>query len=112
MFSELIFTIKQVSLIFPKVATDKVAGKLSSTLSWVKNSVSLTVSQMASQVATPSSLHTTVASSTASLSSPLLSLPDPAQPGWCGAVGQTRGAEQVRVLHPMSSGEFVSSLHL
>ncbi|XP_016398521.1 ecotropic viral integration site 5 protein homolog isoform X3 [Sinocyclocheilus rhinocerous] len=51
------------------VATDKVAGKLSSTLSWVKNSVSLTVSQMASQVATPSSLHTTVASSTASLSS-------------------------------------------
>ncbi|XP_026120116.1 ecotropic viral integration site 5 protein homolog isoform X5 [Carassius auratus] len=52
------------------VATDKVAGKLSSTLSWVKNSVSHTVSQMASQVATPSSLHTTVASSTASLSSP------------------------------------------
>lgn len=70
MFSELIFTIKQLSLIFPKVATDKVAGKLSSTLSWVKNSVSLTVSQMASQVATPSSLHTTVASSMASLSSP------------------------------------------
>ncbi|XP_048107422.1 EVI5-like protein isoform X6 [Alosa alosa] len=38
------------------VATDKVAGKLSSTLSWVRNSVSHTVSQMASQVATPSSL--------------------------------------------------------
>ncbi|XP_062371607.1 ecotropic viral integration site 5 protein homolog isoform X4 [Sardina pilchardus] len=38
------------------VATDKVAGKLSSTLSWVRNSVSHTVSQMASQVASPSSL--------------------------------------------------------
>ncbi|XP_051569137.1 ecotropic viral integration site 5 protein homolog isoform X3 [Myxocyprinus asiaticus] len=59
------------------VATDKVAGKLSSTLSWVKNSVSHTVSQMASQVATPSSLHTTAASSTASLSSP--SSPSPTQ---------------------------------
>ncbi|XP_027002157.1 EVI5-like protein isoform X1 [Tachysurus fulvidraco] len=55
------------------VATDKVAGKLSSTLSWVKNSVSHTVSQMASQVATPSSLHTVVGSSTVSLSSPGLS---------------------------------------
>ncbi|XP_017335360.1 ecotropic viral integration site 5 protein homolog isoform X5 [Ictalurus punctatus] len=55
------------------VATDKVAGKLSSTLSWVKNSVSHTVSQMASQVAAPSSLHTVVGSSTISLSSPGLS---------------------------------------
>ncbi|KAF5893296.1 ecotropic viral integration site 5 protein isoform X1 [Clarias magur] len=55
------------------VATDKVAGKLSSTLSWVKNSVSHTVSQMASQVAAPSSLHTTVGSSTVSLSPPGLS---------------------------------------
>ncbi|XP_058258403.1 ecotropic viral integration site 5 protein homolog isoform X6 [Hemibagrus wyckioides] len=55
------------------VATDKVAGKLSSTLSWVKNSVSHTVSQMASQVAAPSSLHTVVGSSTVSLSSPGLS---------------------------------------
>ncbi|XP_060775810.1 EVI5-like protein isoform X2 [Neoarius graeffei] len=55
------------------VASDKVAGKLSSTLSWVKNSVSLTVSQMASQVAAPSSLHTVVGSSTVSLSSPGLS---------------------------------------
>uniref|UniRef100_A0AAR2JPH1 Rab-GAP TBC domain-containing protein n=2 Tax=Pygocentrus nattereri TaxID=42514 RepID=A0AAR2JPH1_PYGNA len=63
------------------VATDKVAGKLSSTLSWVKNSVSHTVSQMASQVATPSSLHTTAGSSTASLTSPGLSpsTPSPAQ---------------------------------
>ncbi|XP_046711313.1 ecotropic viral integration site 5 protein homolog isoform X5 [Silurus meridionalis] len=57
----------------PFVATDKVAGKLSSTLSWVKNSVSHTVSQMASQVAAPSSLHTMVGSSTVSLSSPGLS---------------------------------------
>ncbi|XP_026069533.1 ecotropic viral integration site 5 protein homolog isoform X5 [Carassius auratus] len=62
------------------VATDKVAGKLSSTLSWVKNSVSLTVSQMASQVATPSSLHTTVASSTASLSSPSSASPTQLSP--------------------------------
>uniref|UniRef100_A0AAR2IQ76 Rab-GAP TBC domain-containing protein n=1 Tax=Pygocentrus nattereri TaxID=42514 RepID=A0AAR2IQ76_PYGNA len=64
-----------------QVATDKVAGKLSSTLSWVKNSVSHTVSQMASQVATPSSLHTTAGSSTASLTSPGLSpsTPSPAQ---------------------------------
>ncbi|XP_016135013.1 ecotropic viral integration site 5 protein homolog isoform X3 [Sinocyclocheilus grahami] len=62
------------------VATDKVAGKLSSTLSWVKNSVSLTVSQMASQVATPSSLHTTVASSTASLSSPSSASPSQLSP--------------------------------
>ncbi|XP_022541063.2 ecotropic viral integration site 5 protein homolog isoform X6 [Astyanax mexicanus] len=63
------------------VATDKVAGKLSSTLSWVKNSVSHTVSQMASQVATPSSLHTTAGSSTPSLISPGLSpsTPSPAQ---------------------------------
>ncbi|XP_016346809.1 ecotropic viral integration site 5 protein homolog isoform X4 [Sinocyclocheilus anshuiensis] len=62
------------------VATDKVAGKLSSTLSWVKNSVSLTVSQMASQVATPSSLHTTVASFTASLSSPSSASPTQLSP--------------------------------
>ncbi|XP_056315870.1 EVI5-like protein isoform X1 [Danio aesculapii] len=62
------------------VATDKVAGKLSSTLSWVKNSVSHTVSQMASQVATPSSLHTTVASSTASLSSPSSASPTQLSP--------------------------------
>ncbi|XP_073707273.1 ecotropic viral integration site 5 protein homolog isoform X3 [Garra rufa] len=62
------------------VATDKVAGKLSSTLSWVKNSVSLTVSQMASQVATPSSLHTTVASSPASLSSPSSASPTQLSP--------------------------------
>uniref|UniRef100_A0A8C2CIS8 Ecotropic viral integration site 5b n=1 Tax=Cyprinus carpio TaxID=7962 RepID=A0A8C2CIS8_CYPCA len=68
------------SFIFPKVATDKVAGKLSSTLSWVKNSVSHTVSQMASQVATPSSLHTTVASSTASLSSPSSASPTQLSP--------------------------------
>lgn len=80
MFSEFIFTIKHVSFIFPKVATDKVAGKLSSTLSWVKNSVSHTVSQMASQVATPSSLHTTVASSTASLSSPSSASPTQLSP--------------------------------
>uniref|UniRef100_A0AAY5ENC4 Rab-GAP TBC domain-containing protein n=1 Tax=Electrophorus electricus TaxID=8005 RepID=A0AAY5ENC4_ELEEL len=64
-----------------QVATDKVAGKLSSTLSWVKNSVSHTVSQMASQVATPSSLHTTVGPSTVSLTSPGLSpsMPSSAQ---------------------------------
>ncbi|TRY89295.1 hypothetical protein DNTS_003464 [Danionella cerebrum] len=58
------------------VATDKVAGKLSSTLSWVKNSVS----QMASQVATPSSLHTTVASSTTPLSSPSSTSPSQLSP--------------------------------
>uniref|UniRef100_A0A8C1WEK4 Ecotropic viral integration site 5b n=1 Tax=Cyprinus carpio TaxID=7962 RepID=A0A8C1WEK4_CYPCA len=51
-----------------------------STLSWVKNSVSHTVSQMASQVATPSSLHTTVASSTASLSSPSSASPTQLSP--------------------------------
>lgn len=62
------------------MATDKVTGKLSSTLSWVKNSVSHTVSQMASQVATPSSLHTTVASSTASLSSPSSASPTQLSP--------------------------------
>lgn len=62
-----------------QVATDKVAGKLSSTLSWVKNSVSHTVSQMASQVATPTSLQTTAASSSTSLSSPALSPSSPAQ---------------------------------
>lgn len=62
------------------MATDRVAGKLSSTLSWVKNSVSHTVSQMASQVATPSSLHTTVASSTASLSSPSSASPSQLSP--------------------------------
>ncbi|XP_063746904.1 ecotropic viral integration site 5 protein homolog isoform X4 [Eleginops maclovinus] len=62
----------------PEVATDKVAGKLSSTLSWVKNSVSHTVSQMASQVATPTSLQTTATSSSTSLSSPGLSPTSPA----------------------------------
>ncbi|NXJ14212.1 EVI5 protein, partial [Odontophorus gujanensis] len=60
------------------VATDKVAGKLSSTLSWVKNTVSHTVSQMASQVASPSaSLHTTSSSTT--LSTPALSPSSPTQ---------------------------------
>ncbi|OXB57922.1 hypothetical protein ASZ78_003908 [Callipepla squamata] len=60
------------------VATDKVAGKLSSTLSWVKNTVSHTVSQMASQVASPSaSLHTTSSSTT--LSTPALSPTSPTQ---------------------------------
>ncbi|KAM9006981.1 ecotropic viral integration site 5 protein homolog isoform 4-T4 [Guaruba guarouba] len=60
------------------VATDKVAGKLSSTLSWVKNTVSHTVSQMASQVASPSaSLHTTSSSTT--LSTPVLSPSSPTQ---------------------------------
>ncbi|NXQ80895.1 EVI5 protein, partial [Nyctibius grandis] len=61
-----------------QVATDKVAGKLRSTLSWVKNTVSHTVSQMASQVASPSaSLHTTSSSTT--LSTPALSPSSPAQ---------------------------------
>ncbi|NXS27849.1 EVI5 protein, partial [Pomatostomus ruficeps] len=61
-----------------QVATDKVAGKLSSTLSWVKNTVSHTVSQMASQVASPSaSLHTTSPSTT--LSTPALSPSSPTQ---------------------------------
>ncbi|NXG34480.1 EVI5 protein, partial [Dromaius novaehollandiae] len=61
-----------------QVATDKVAGKLSSTLSWVKNTVSHRVSQMASQVASPSaSLHTTSSSTT--LSTPALSPSSPAQ---------------------------------
>ncbi|XP_032922995.1 ecotropic viral integration site 5 protein homolog isoform X4 [Catharus ustulatus] len=61
-----------------RVATDKVAGKLSSTLSWVKNTVSHTVSQMASQVASPSaSLHTTSPSTT--LSTPALSPSSPTQ---------------------------------
>uniref|UniRef100_A0A8C6JSP3 Uncharacterized protein n=1 Tax=Melopsittacus undulatus TaxID=13146 RepID=A0A8C6JSP3_MELUD len=61
-----------------EVATDKVAGKLSSTLSWVKNTVSHTVSQMASQVASPSaSLHTTSSSTT--LSTPVLSPSSPTQ---------------------------------
>ncbi|NWU78530.1 EVI5 protein, partial [Onychorhynchus coronatus] len=61
-----------------QVATDKVAGKLSSTLSWVKNTVSHTVSQMASQVASPSaSLHTT--SPSTSLSTPALSPSSPTQ---------------------------------
>ncbi|NXN12439.1 EVI5 protein, partial [Indicator maculatus] len=61
-----------------QVATDKVAGKLSSTLSWVKNTVSHTVSQMASQVASPSaSLHTTASSTT--LSTPALSPSSPTQ---------------------------------
>uniref|UniRef100_A0A3Q3LPH5 Ecotropic viral integration site 5b n=1 Tax=Mastacembelus armatus TaxID=205130 RepID=A0A3Q3LPH5_9TELE len=68
------------SIVHPlQVATDKVAGKLSSTLSWVKNSVSLTVSQMASQVATPTSLQTTATSSSTSLSSPALSPSSPVQ---------------------------------
>ncbi|XP_033996593.1 ecotropic viral integration site 5 protein homolog isoform X4 [Trematomus bernacchii] len=62
----------------PEVATDTVAGKLSSTLSWVKNSVSHTVSQMASQVATPTSLQTTATSSSTSLSSAGLSPSSPA----------------------------------
>lgn len=62
-----------VSFFLLQVATDKVAGKLSSTLSWVKN----TVSQMASQVASPSaSLHTTSSSTT--FSTPALS---PSSPG-------------------------------
>ncbi|NXI60144.1 EVI5 protein, partial [Chloroceryle aenea] len=61
-----------------QVATDRVAGKLSSTLSWVKNTVSHTVSQMASQVASPSaSLHTTSSSTT--LSTPALSPSSPTQ---------------------------------
>ncbi|XP_065597676.1 ecotropic viral integration site 5 protein homolog isoform X4 [Cyrtonyx montezumae] len=61
-----------------EVATDTVAGKLSSTLSWVKNTVSHTVSQMASQVASPSaSLHTTSSSTT--LSTPALSPSSPTQ---------------------------------
>ncbi|NWX24317.1 EVI5 protein, partial [Aegotheles bennettii] len=61
-----------------QVATDKVAGKLSSTLSWVKNTVSHTVSQMASQVASPSaSLHTTSSSTTPS--TPALSPSSPTQ---------------------------------
>ncbi|XP_077189123.1 ecotropic viral integration site 5 protein homolog isoform X4 [Paroedura picta] len=58
----------------PQVATDKFPGKLSSTLSWVKN----TVSQMASQVASPSaSLHTTSSSTT--VSTPALSPASPAE---------------------------------
>ncbi|XP_019748694.1 ecotropic viral integration site 5 protein homolog isoform X4 [Hippocampus comes] len=51
-----------------QVATDKVSGRLSSTLSWVKKSVSHTVGQMASQVAPPTSLPTSASSP--SLSSP------------------------------------------
>ncbi|NWU98789.1 EVI5 protein, partial [Upupa epops] len=57
-----------------QVATDKVAGKLSSTLSWVKKTVSYTVSQMASPSA---SLHTTSSSTT--LSTPALSPSSPTQ---------------------------------
>ncbi|NXO04536.1 EVI5 protein, partial [Rhinopomastus cyanomelas] len=57
-----------------QVATDKVAGKLSSTLSWVKKTVSHTVSQMASPSA---SLHTTSSSTT--LSTPALSPSSPTQ---------------------------------
>lgn len=54
------------------------AEKLSSTLSWVKNTVSHTVSQMASQVASPSaSLHTTSSSTT--LSTPALSPASPSK---------------------------------
>uniref|UniRef100_W5MB74 Ecotropic viral integration site 5 n=1 Tax=Lepisosteus oculatus TaxID=7918 RepID=W5MB74_LEPOC len=62
-----------------KVATEKVAGKLSSTLSWVKSAVSHGVGQMASQVVSPSasSLHTTSSSTT--LSTPALSPSSPAQ---------------------------------
>lgn len=63
----------------PQVATDKVSGRLSATLSWVKNSVSHTVSQMANQVAAPTSLQTTATSSSTSLSSPALSPSTPAQ---------------------------------
>ncbi|KAI3369099.1 hypothetical protein L3Q82_026059 [Scortum barcoo] len=75
-----VYWISSWSVVCPfKVATDKVAGKLSSTLSWVKNSVSHTVSQMASQVATPTSLQTTATSSSTSLSSPALSPSSPAQ---------------------------------
>ncbi|XP_023672406.1 ecotropic viral integration site 5 protein homolog isoform X3 [Paramormyrops kingsleyae] len=59
------------------VATDKVAGKLSSTLSWVKNSVSQTVSQMASQVAPPSSLHPPAATGASSLHTPPTTLSTP-----------------------------------
>ncbi|KAJ8357534.1 hypothetical protein SKAU_G00203280 [Synaphobranchus kaupii] len=62
------------------VATDKVAGKLSATLSWVKNSVSQTVSHMASQVAPPSSLHTPSTSTSTSLSTPALSPASPPSP--------------------------------
>ncbi|KAJ8270909.1 hypothetical protein GJAV_G00120630 [Gymnothorax javanicus] len=53
-----------------KVATDGVAGKLSSTLSWVRNSVSQTVSHMASQVAPPSSLQPPPTSACGSLTTP------------------------------------------
>uniref|UniRef100_A0A8C7QAI1 Ecotropic viral integration site 5 n=1 Tax=Oncorhynchus mykiss TaxID=8022 RepID=A0A8C7QAI1_ONCMY len=62
----------------PVVATEKVAGKLSSTLSWVKNSVSHTVSQMASQVATPSttSSSTSLSSSSPTSASPAKLSPD------------------------------------
>ncbi|NXD06851.1 EVI5 protein, partial [Nothocercus nigrocapillus] len=71
-------TIAASFLLLPQVATDKVAGKLSSTLSWVKNTVSHRVSQMASQVASPSaSLHTTSSSTT--LSTPALSPSSPTQ---------------------------------
>uniref|UniRef100_A0A8C8MCC1 Rab-GAP TBC domain-containing protein n=1 Tax=Oncorhynchus tshawytscha TaxID=74940 RepID=A0A8C8MCC1_ONCTS len=61
-----------------EVATEKVAGKLSSTLSWVKNSVSHTVSQMASQVATPSttSSSTSLSSSSPTSASPAKLSPD------------------------------------
>uniref|UniRef100_A0A8C7H7U8 Ecotropic viral integration site 5 n=1 Tax=Oncorhynchus kisutch TaxID=8019 RepID=A0A8C7H7U8_ONCKI len=67
-----------VSLSPPQVATEKVAGKLSSTLSWVKNSVSHTVSQMASQVATPSttSSSTSLSSSSPTSASPAKLSPD------------------------------------
>ncbi|XP_040264590.1 ecotropic viral integration site 5 protein homolog isoform X4 [Bufo bufo] len=62
--------------LWQRVATDRVAEKLSSTLSWVKNTVSHTVSQMASQVASPStSLHTT----SSTLSTPALSPSSPVQ---------------------------------
>ncbi|XP_077463349.1 ecotropic viral integration site 5 protein homolog isoform X4 [Stigmatopora argus] len=53
-----------------QVATDKVSGRLSSTFSWVKKSVS----QMASQVAPPTSLPS--AASSPSLSSPAKLSPD------------------------------------
>ncbi|KAM6199273.1 ecotropic viral integration site 5 protein homolog isoform 2-T2 [Sarcoramphus papa] len=77
MFVERVTAIRRGSELV-EVATDKVAGKLSSTLSWVKNTVSHTVSQMASQVASPSaSLHTTSSSTT--LSTPALSPSSPTQ---------------------------------
>ncbi|KAG2461711.1 EVI5 protein, partial [Polypterus senegalus] len=62
-----------------RVATEKVAGKFSSTLSWVKNTVSHTVSQMASQVASPSASSLNTTSSSTTLSTPALSPSSPTQ---------------------------------